>query len=260
MSTTARGTWLSKRRLESLLDTLDVVPPLEALTLSLTPGVSLESVHLVEPQHIQWMDEIQSFASDKLAASETGAVVFWSDPLQLLVIPPFPMAHSSQSTGLDTSPLRALMQREFTLGVVLLRLGRYSVGVFKGGVLLTSKTDTRYVKGRHSAGGTSQRRFARIRQKQIYELFVKACSVAEEKLGPYEKEIDHIFLGGERHTLTDFLKECPFLQRMESRVAKRILSVGEPRRRELENMPREIWKSQVTPFKLPEGFPFQGLG
>jgi len=117
----------------------------------------------------------------------------------------------------------------------------------------TSKDDT-------APGGTSQRRFARIRQKQIHELFVKACSVTEERLGPYEKEIDHIFLGGERHTLTDFLKECPFLQRMESRVAKRILSVGEPRRRELENMPREIWKSQVTPFKLPEGFPFQGLG
>ena len=176
MSTTVRDTWLSKRRLESLLDTLDAVPPLEALTLSLTPGASLESVNLVEPQHIQWLDEIRAFASDRLAASETGAVVFWSDPLQLLVLPPFPMTNSSKSTGLDTSPLRALMQRAFTLGVVLLRLGRYSVGVFKGDVLLTSKTDTRYVKGRHSAGGTSQRRFARIRQKQIYELFVKACS------------------------------------------------------------------------------------
>jgi hypothetical protein len=260
MSTTVTGTWLSKRRLESLLDALDAVPPLEALTLSLTPGASLDSVHLAEVQHIQWLNEIRSIASDRLAASETGAVVFWSDSLQLLVIPPFPLDHGSQSTGVDTSPLRALMQKKFTLGVVLLRLGRYSVGVFKGDVLLTSKTDTRYVKGRHSAGGTSQRRFARIRQKQIYELFVKACSVTEEKLGPFEKEMDHIFLGGERHTLTDFLKECPFLRRMESRIAKRILLVGEPRRRELENMSREIWKSRATPFKLPERFPFEGLG
>ena len=244
----------------SLLDTLDAVRPKEFLTLILTPGMSLDAFHLVEMQHMQWLHEIRSIASDRLEASETGAVVLWSDPLQLLVMPPFPLTHSSQSTKLDTSPLRSLMQREFTLGVVLLRLGRYSVGVFKGNVLLASKTETRYVKGRHSAGGTSQRRFARIRQKQIYELFSKACSVTEDKLRPYEKEMDYIFLGGDRHVLRNFLKECPFLRKMESRIMKRILRVGEPRLRALENMSGDIWKSQVFYFKLPDAFPFEGLG
>ena len=260
MSASGKITWLSKRRLEALLDTLETGPPFEAYTLALAPGTLLDSIRPTTPQQGRWLDEVRSLAAERIAASETGAVVLWSEPLKLLVIPPFPMSRDSQAHGLDTGPLRQLMDQEYTLGVVLLRLGRYSVGVFREDRLLTSKTDTRYVKGRHRAGGTSQRRFERIREKQIHELFVKACEVVAEQFGPYEREMDYVFLGGERHTLTDFLKECDYLRRMKPLTLKRVLHVGEPKHRELERMPREIWKSHVCFFHWPEGFPFQGLG
>ena len=249
---------LTKERLESLLDTLDQALPVDALSIGLTPGTSLDSLRPGDSREAEWLDEMRSLTSDSVAASETGAVFFWSSVLQMLIIPPFPITDGFHKSGFYTSALRNLIRREPTLGVLLLRMGGYSVGLFRGQRLVASKTGTRYVKGRHSAGGTSQGRFARVREKQIHYLYVKVCSVMREKWEPYQRELDHIFLGGERHTLTGFIKECPFIQRLEPLIAERILTVGEPRRRELDRMPRELWMSKVLPFKLPEGFSFSG--
>ncbi len=251
--------WMSQRRLESLLSVLDQAPPMDARTLLLAPGGPPNVASPSEERHAQWLTDIQTTVPDRLWQSETGLVLFWSEHLQLAVDPPFPVEATSLRSGINTSPLRSLLHREPLMAVVLLRLGSYSIGIFRGRRLLDAKTGTRYVKGRHSAGGTSQRRFARVREKQIHYLYVKACEVARQKLGPYEKELQHVFLGGERHTLAGFQKECPILQRLQPLVSGRILPVREPRRRELERMPIEIWKSRVTIFRLPEEFPFEGL-
>ena len=250
----------SRRKLESFLDALETRPPLEALTLILGPGASLNSFELQDPQQRRWLDEVRILAADRIVTSQTGSVVFWSDLTKLTVIPPIPLNQNSHVAQLDTGPLRRLFRKEYTVGVVLLRLGRYSVGVFKGDRLLTSKTDTRYVKGRHSAGGTSQRRFQRIREKQIHEIFIKTCLIVSERFKPFEDAIDYIFFGGERHTLINFLKEWPYLQRMESSILKRILPTAEPGLRELERMPHEIWKSQVAIYHGLERTHFQELG
>ena len=238
---------------------LDHASPMDALTLLLAPGDSLDVVRPVDEQQDRWVDEMHAAAPARICESETGAVVFWSDQIGLVVEPPFPLEKTARRMGIHTAALRSLLQREPVMAVLLLRLGSYSVGVFRGRRLLDAKTGTRYVKGRHSAGGTSQRRFARVREKQIHQLYVKVCAVTRQKLEPYAGELEHIFLGGERHTLTGFVKECPFLQRLELLISGRILPVGEPRRRELERMPNEIWKSRVTVFRLPDGFPFDGL-
>jgi len=60
-----------------------------------------------------------------------------------------------------------------------------------------------------------------------------------------ERELDHVFLAGDRHTLGAFLKRCPYLRRLEDRTMKRLLPVAQPGQAALEAMPREIWKSQV---------------
>jgi peptide subunit release factor 1 (eRF1) len=141
--------------------------------------------------------------------------------------------------------LRSLLSEPRSVGVVLLRLGRYAVGVFEGERLVDSKTGQRFVKGRHSAGGTSQQRFARRREKQAREMFDKACEVARARFEPVEQDLDHIFLGGDRHTLGAFLKRCPYLRRLEDRTMKRLLPVARPGQAALEAMAREILKSQV---------------
>jgi hypothetical protein len=55
-----------------------------------------------------------------------------------------------------------------TVGVLLVRLGGYAAGVFTGSPprLTASKVGSRLVHGRSAAGGTSQHRFARRREKQ----------------------------------------------------------------------------------------------
>ena len=119
------------------------------------------------------------------------------------------------------------------------------MGVFEGERLVDSKTGQRFVKGRHKAGGTSQQRFARGREKQAREMFDKACEVVRARFEPVERDLDHIFLGGDRHTLGAFLKRCPYLRPLEDRTMKRLLPVARPGQKALEAMPREIFKSQV---------------
>jgi peptide subunit release factor 1 (eRF1) len=125
------------------------------------------------------------------------------------------------------------------------RLGRYAVGVFDGERLVDSKSGHRFVKGRHRAGGQSAQRFVRIREKQAREMFDKACEEARARFEPVERELDHVFLGGDRHTLAAFLKRCPYLRRLDDRTMKRLLPVARPGLAALEAMPREILKSQV---------------
>jgi len=188
--------------------------------------------------------------ADRLAeiaeSSETGSVLFARDADVTLILPPFPIEQAVTYSELYPPPLVELLQRPRTVAVCLLRLGGFSVGLFRGDALVDSKTDQRFVKNRHRKGGQSQRRFDRIREKQVHELFGMACTESREKLQPYEDEIQHVFFGGDRHTLLAFRKECSYFERFGPRLMRRILPVpGDPRRASLDLMPREIWSSEV---------------
>jgi peptide subunit release factor 1 (eRF1) len=180
------------------------------------------------------------------AESDTGTVLFAGDSGVMLVVPPFPIDAADDYSELYTRPLVDLLERKRNVAALLLRLGGFTVGYFRGGVLVDSKTDQRFVKNRHRKGGQSQRRFDRIREKQIYELFGKACHEAREKLDDYQSEIEYVLLGGDRHTLIDFRKQCSYFERYGARVLDRILAVpGNPRRESLDDLPHEIWSSEV---------------
>ena len=180
------------------------------------------------------------------ASSETGCVLYARASEIVLITPPFAVDESIDYSELYFEPLRALLLRDRAFAVLLLRLGGFSVGFFRGEALIDSKTDQRLVKNRHRKGGQSQRRFERIREKQIDELFGKACETSREKLEPYAGEIRHAFLGGDRHTLQAFRKECSYFERFGPRLMRRVLPVpGDPRRSSLEHIPREVWSSEV---------------
>jgi hypothetical protein len=234
---------LTRRRLEALLTELEASPG-DRLTVYQAAGQAgpLPNENLA-PGQSAWLREIDAVAGE--LDSETGAVFFWSDARRLVVLPPFPLRDAGCRAGCDTSPVRALLSEPRTVGVVLLRLGRYAVGLFEGERLIDSKCDQRFVKGRHKAGGQSATRFVRIREKQIREMFDKACEAVQAHFEPVERELDHIFLGGDRHTLGAFLKRCPYLRRLEDRTMKRLLPAARPGQEALEAMPREILKSQV---------------
>jgi hypothetical protein len=192
---------------------------------------------------VEERDEIQAIAE----RSETGSVLFAHDSEVVLVIPPFNVEHASVIGCIDTAPLLDLLEHPRAYAAFLLRRGGYTIGFFRGDFLADSKTDRRFVKNRHKAGGQSQRRFDRIREKQIHELFGKACEDLRETLAPHEKEIEHLFLGGDRQSLIAFRKQCDYLDRTYGgRIAGRMVPVtSDPRRASLDGVPREVWSSDV---------------
>lgn len=238
----ARRQELTRRGLEALLADLEACPG-DWLTICLPSGAQPPPVNDPTETQARWLKEVDALARE--LDSETGAVFFWGDARRVAVLPPFPVTEALCRAGCDPLPLRSLLTASRKVGVVLVRLGRYAVGVFDGERLVDSKSGHRFVKGRHRAGGQSAQRFVRIREKQAREMFDKACEEVKARFEPVERELDHVFLGGDRHTLAAFLKRCPYLRRLEGRTMKRLLPVARPGQSALEAMPREIFKSRV---------------
>ena len=195
-----------------------------------------------------WIREVLT----ALPESETGATMFWTDRKAWVVLPPFPIEEDRFAQGFDASDLDEVYQRDVTVGVVLLRMGRYAIGVVRGDELLASKTDTRHVKNRHRAGGSSQRRFMRSRDRLIRELYDEACSVTRRIFEPHLDTLDCVLTGGERQTINGFLKRCEFLEKADLPVMKRLLAVERPSHKALQSIHREVWKSRVLVFERPE--------
>ena len=152
---------------------------------------------------------------------------------------------SGQHESWNEEPLWSLLDTERTVGVVLVRLGRYSVAVYRGEGLASSKTDSRYVKGKHHAGGTSQLRFTRVREGQMRRLYVKVCETVRAQFEPLAGELDHVVLGGEKFTLNGFLKVCPRLEEYRNITLKRRLNIRDPKRDTLDDLGSMLHESRV---------------
>ncbi len=189
----------------------------------------------------------------QMGESETGIVLFLWDDHAVAVVPPFPVAEDVFSEGADTADLLELLDQDLLVGVILLRLGRYAVGVIQDDELLASKSDTRYVKNRHHKGGSSQRRFERSRERLVRELFDATCEVAKNIFTPFADRIDYLLLGGERHTLEAFERRCDYLKGLPAVRLRRRLQVERPGRKALEKIHHEIWKSLVLVFTRADG-------
>lgn len=185
--------------------------------------------------------------------SDTGLLLLLCGDSALAVAPPFPIEAPSLSEGAHTAQLMELLERDLLIGVVLLRLGRYAVGVVRGKKLVASKTGSRYVKSRHRAGGSSQRRFERSRERLIRELFDKTCQVARDVFASVKGEIDYLLLGGEQHTLGSFVRRCTHIQGLAPITLRRSLDVDRPSKDALESIHREVWKSRVLVLRRVEG-------
>lgn len=246
---------LSGRRRLGRVGTLRMLDDLEAsggsaLSLYIPAGLPLAEIERTLTTTLGLgLDEGVRGVVEAVGRSKTGAALFWGDTKKCLVLPPFPVGERLFSSGYDTEPLRSLLEQELTIGLVLLRLGAYAVGVFRGEKLLASKVGTGLVHSRHRQGGSSERRFERHREKQMEFFFERVCGHARERLEPYERDIDYLVYGGERHTLLAFRKQCEFLSSFDDRTLERLLNVREPRQASLEAAIEEVWASKVVEWK-----------
>lgn len=190
-------------------------------------------------------------ASETIARSENGTILFYSAAESHLVIPPFPVVRSLERKGWHSGPLLSILDRRRTIAVFLLRLGGFAVGLFEGEQLVSSKVGSPFVKGRHKKGGSSSGRFARRREGQARILFQKACATLREKIEPELASIEHFAVGGDRHTLVDFEKRCPFVQKFKGKRLPVVLNVPDPRLAVLERVGRELYSSQIATFANP---------
>ena len=245
MTEAVQPRWMSPKALMSFLENSGP-SGLEALTHYVRPSMERRGIDGLTSKLMQHLDpETVHHIAWLIAKSETGAVLFWNGTSCRLILPPFPVSEDTQSPRWDPGPLQRILESEYLIGVLLLRLGRYAVGVYQGRTLLASKVATKFVHGRHRAGGSSQARFARRREKQAHELYYKACRELQERFTPFKETLDYIFLGGEKTTLESFQQRCPFLAKLSNRVLQRRLDVREPTQRALVQLPAELWGSWV---------------
>ena len=160
--------------------------------------------------------------------------------------PPFPPLPPGEATRpadevrAAAEALAAHAAADRTVGVLLVRLGGYAVGVFTGSApqLVSSKTGSRPVHGRSAAGGWSQHRFARRRENQAATALRAAADAAAEVFGRYGPDrLDAVVLGGDKRSAAG-LGADPRLEKYLAKATTRFLTVPDPRLAVLRDIPR----------------------
>ncbi len=259
MQGSKRTLTMTKDDLQRLIYEVDGMPLREFWSLNLTSS-DIETVSVSNVDQERWITEIREVMKGDVRVKNHGLIVIWSDPVKLLINTPKFFSEKISEGCFELHSIKEIFKRQLTIGVVLLRLGYYAVGIFRGDELVVSKSGSRYVHGRHKKGGSSQARFQRIRNKQAFEIYKKTCEVTRGQFVPYERYIDHIFLGGESHVLGDFIDVCTYLHKHKRIVADKILEIRRPGQKALEGILRQIWTSRVVLYKWPHELPVQRIG
>jgi len=215
-----------------------------AFTLYVKPGTGRAEVEVMLAQALDRGETLDTLA-EKAAGSPTGAVIFYTMGRNYVTWPPFPLAETGLRRGFEPGPLRSMLEKEWRLGLILVRLGRYAVGVFEGNKLLAGKAGTGLVHARHHQGGSSANRFARHREKQMEYFFTRIEGHAREVLGPYLGRIDYILYGGARDTLLRMWKQCAFFESLRPKTVDRLIPLREPRRSTFEDALSQAYMSAV---------------
>ncbi len=150
-----------------------------------------------------------------------------------------PRANTARGVAEQSRAIARHAAADRTVGVLLVRLGGYAAGVFTGSPprLAASKVGSRLVHGRSAAGGQSQQRFARRREKQAAEALGAAADTAARVLGGYPGTLDAVVLGGDRRAVAG-LRDDPRLAGYFRLATDRFLTVPDPRLRVLQDTPR----------------------
>ena len=161
----------------------------------------------------------------------------------ITVRPPFGLGHARVYETVELGPLFEALAADHVVAALLVRLGGYAVGVFEGEQLVASKVGSRFVKGRHKKGGSSANRFRRRRDEQERALLDAAAETAARVLEPYRDRIEHVAVGGDRAAARRVVERLPWLKQ---KALPRFFTVADPRQRELDRLPYELYAAELT--------------
>ena len=245
---------LSKKKLYSLLAELKTSPG-DYTSLYVEPSSFPHYIDelSLEPKYSICVAEIREAINTKAVIGEaerynTGAAIFWQENgNKYIVLPPFPLTENKLSLGeLDTSLLHETLERKYTIGVVLVAWGSYSIGIFHHDELIESKTGTGYIHKEHRKGGRSEKRFARRTEEQKKDFLRKVSNRIEERFKNYN--LAYIFFGGNKLIHKLLLKECPYLKQGTHKFSPRILDVRYADKEALNHSLKVITKTLVLSF------------
>ena len=238
----SRQSYLNRSRMTTFLEGLEKTPDASAVSIYIEPGMAVLEIEdlLVNTGTLALPGELVQM----VAGSKSGAALFWGNERKCLILPPFPLRDKVIFSGYTTEPLRLLLDNDFIIGLVLVHLGTYAVGVCQGERLISSKVGTGLVHGRHKKGGSSQQRFQRRRQKQVKEFLDRVCAHVLEQFSPHSDYISYIVYGGPRQTVLLLQKECPFLKSFEDRTLP-MMDVPSLRQKVLEAAVIRVWSSRI---------------
>jgi hypothetical protein len=175
-----------------------------------------------------------------------GTVRIESAGEEIVVRPAFGLEHTGEYDAVHLGPLFDALAKDHVVGVLLVRLGGYAVGVFDGERLVASKVGTRFVKGRHKKGGSSANRFRRRREEQARALIEEAAETAAAVLEPWRNRIEFVFFGGDRTAIAQVLAASPQLGWLAERSVARFFAVPRPRRDTLERLPYDLYAAEIA--------------
>ena len=181
---------------------------------------------LIPPERLgRWLDGVADRHGSFTEVREDGGAlrIACADGTALALRAPFAWAVEPALL----SGFTAAARRPRRAGVLLVRRGRWAVGVFDGRDLVASKVDARLVQGRTAAGGWSQQRFARRRGNQVDAVVGAAVETAVRVLLPHAGELEALFTGGDRD-LADEVVADPRLRPLLALRSDRHLDVGDP--------------------------------
>ena len=205
----------------------------------------------VEPERVRgWFDRFAARHGGLTAVDGTGPALRFraGDGTSATVTVPFGGLPETDCSGDVAGTLDALdahLDRPRRVGIVLVRLGGYSVGVAVGGVVEASTTGTRPVHGRNRKGGSSSGRFARRRDNQARVALDAAADAVARFLVPVAPTLDAVVLGGDVAAL-DALRDDRRLTALLERAEPRILDVPEPRRAVLDEAARRVRALEIV--------------
>jgi len=162
------------------------------------------------------------------------------------VMPPFHIFDEKVSLPCEIEPLYSVLPQDLMLGLILVRLGAFGIGVYQGEKLITSKVGTGLVHARHRQGGSSSHRFERHRYKQMETFFTRVCGHARTQLEPYTRQMNYVLYGGTRETILDFRKQCHYLHEFDKKTLDLLLNIRKPGQAGLQEGFKEAWSSRVT--------------
>jgi hypothetical protein len=234
--------FLRRSKMSQFLNGIEEAAAADAMSVYMPPALSLPEIEALLPE--TGTQAVSDELGQLAAGSKNGAVIFWGSRRKCLVLPPFPLGEKAVLAGYATGPLRIMLNSDFLLGLVLVHLGSYAIGLCQGEKLISSKVGTGLVHGRHRQGGSSQQRFQRRRENQIREFLDRVCIHVLEQLEPHRQVLDYIAYGGPRQTILLLQKRCPFLQSLEGRALP-LLDVPSLRQRVLEAAVARVWSSCI---------------